>query len=54
VINGRIEAIFGDEIVLVEEKADCVEVSLKHGGKRRLHELADRRSFAIDDVDRQP
>ncbi|WOH61843.1 FAD-binding domain [Bradyrhizobium sp. BWC-3-1] len=31
-----VEAIFGDEIILVEEKPDCVEVQLKHGGKRRF------------------
>lgn len=35
-INGRVEAIFGDEITLVEETADCVEVELKHGGKRKF------------------
>ena len=34
-ING-VEAIFGDEIILVEEKPDCVEVELKHGGRRRF------------------
>ncbi|MET4291878.1 2-polyprenyl-6-methoxyphenol hydroxylase-like FAD-dependent oxidoreductase [Bradyrhizobium sp. LB1.3] len=33
--NGCAESIFGDEIILVEEKADCVEVQLKHGGRRR-------------------
>jgi len=33
-IDGDVEAIFGDEITLVEEKLDCVEVQLKHGGKR--------------------
>ncbi len=33
-IDGRVEAIFGDEIMLVEEKVDCVEVQLKHGGTR--------------------
>ncbi|MGY4363647.1 2-polyprenyl-6-methoxyphenol hydroxylase-like FAD-dependent oxidoreductase [Bradyrhizobium sp. i1.7.7] len=31
-----VEAIFGDEIILVGEKPDCVEVQLKHGGKRRF------------------
>jgi 2-polyprenyl-6-methoxyphenol hydroxylase-like FAD-dependent oxidoreductase len=31
-----VEAIFGDEIILVEEKPDCVEVELKHGGRRRF------------------
>ena len=31
-----VEAIFGDEIILVEEKPDCVEVQLKHGGRRRF------------------
>ncbi|QOZ78783.1 FAD-binding domain [Bradyrhizobium sp. CCBAU 53351] len=35
-IDGDVEAIFGDEITLVEEKLDCVEVQLKHGGKRRF------------------
>ncbi|WP_240544055.1 FAD-dependent monooxygenase [Bradyrhizobium canariense] len=31
-----VEAIFGDEIILVEEKPDCVKVQLKHGGERRF------------------
>jgi len=31
-----VEAIFGDEIILVEEKPDYVEVELKHGGRRRF------------------
>jgi 2-polyprenyl-6-methoxyphenol hydroxylase-like FAD-dependent oxidoreductase len=31
-----VEAIFGDEIILVEEKPDCVEVQLKRGGRRRF------------------
>ncbi|CUT10963.1 monooxygenase FADbinding [Bradyrhizobium sp.] len=31
-----VETIFGDEIILVEEKPDCVEVQLKHGGRRRF------------------
>ena len=35
-VNGCVETIFGDEIILVEEKADCVEVQLKHGGRRRF------------------
>jgi hypothetical protein len=28
-INGRIEGIFGDEIVSLEEQPDCVRVELK-------------------------
>ncbi|OSI60314.1 hypothetical protein BSZ21_38785 [Bradyrhizobium canariense] len=35
-ITGCVETIFGDEIILVEEKPDCVEVQLKHGGRRRF------------------
>ncbi|MCK1406161.1 FAD-binding domain [Bradyrhizobium sp. 76] len=35
-ISGCVEAIFGDEIILVEEKPDGVEVQLKHGGRRRF------------------
>lgn len=35
-INGCVETIFGDEIILVEEKEACVEVQLKHGGRRRF------------------
>ena len=38
-IDGSVETIFGDEITLVEEKLDCVEVQLKHGGKRRFDVL---------------
>ncbi|TCU69300.1 2-polyprenyl-6-methoxyphenol hydroxylase-like FAD-dependent oxidoreductase [Bradyrhizobium sp. R2.2-H] len=34
-ISGGVETIFGDEIVLVEERADCVEVQLERGGRRR-------------------
>jgi len=35
-VEGRVEAIFGDEITLVEESDDCVEVQLKRGGTRRF------------------
>jgi 2-polyprenyl-6-methoxyphenol hydroxylase-like FAD-dependent oxidoreductase len=33
-VQGRIESIFGDEIVAVEERPDCVRVELEHAGER--------------------
>jgi 2-polyprenyl-6-methoxyphenol hydroxylase-like FAD-dependent oxidoreductase len=35
-VDGRVERIFGEEIVAVEEQPDCVRVALKHGGERRF------------------
>ncbi|MGY4500517.1 2-polyprenyl-6-methoxyphenol hydroxylase-like FAD-dependent oxidoreductase [Bradyrhizobium sp. GM24.11] len=35
-IAGRVETIFGDEIVAVDEQPDCVKVELKHGGQRQF------------------
>jgi 2-polyprenyl-6-methoxyphenol hydroxylase-like FAD-dependent oxidoreductase len=33
-VEGRIENIFGDEIVAIEEQADRVRITLKHSGER--------------------
>jgi 2-polyprenyl-6-methoxyphenol hydroxylase-like FAD-dependent oxidoreductase len=33
-VEGRVETIFGDEIVALEERADCVRAQLKHVGER--------------------
>ena len=33
-IRGTTEVIFGDEIVGLQEQADCVQVQLKNGGER--------------------
>jgi 2-polyprenyl-6-methoxyphenol hydroxylase-like FAD-dependent oxidoreductase len=35
-VQGRIENIFGDEIVAVQEQPDCVRVELKCAGERRF------------------
>jgi 2-polyprenyl-6-methoxyphenol hydroxylase-like FAD-dependent oxidoreductase len=35
-VQGRIESIFGDQIVAVEEQPDCVRVELEHAGERRF------------------
>ncbi|MBV8919772.1 FAD-binding domain [Bradyrhizobium sp.] len=35
-IKGRTEVIFGDEIVRLDEKPDCVKVELKRAGERRF------------------
>ncbi|MGE5159730.1 MAG: FAD-binding domain [Gemmatimonas sp.] len=35
-IDGRVESIFGDEIVAIEEQPDCVRIELKHAGERRF------------------
>jgi len=35
-IEDRIENIFGDEIVALEEQPDCVRVALKYAGERRF------------------
>jgi 2-polyprenyl-6-methoxyphenol hydroxylase-like FAD-dependent oxidoreductase len=35
-VKGRIESIFGDEIVAIQEQPDCVRVELKHAGERRF------------------
>jgi 2-polyprenyl-6-methoxyphenol hydroxylase-like FAD-dependent oxidoreductase len=35
-LNGRVESIFGDEIIALEEQPDCVRVQLEDGGERRF------------------
>jgi 2-polyprenyl-6-methoxyphenol hydroxylase-like FAD-dependent oxidoreductase len=35
-IKGNTEAIFGNEIVSLQEQADCVQVQFKRGGRRRF------------------
>jgi 2-polyprenyl-6-methoxyphenol hydroxylase-like FAD-dependent oxidoreductase len=35
-LNGRVESIFGDRIIALEEQPDCVRVQLEHGGERRF------------------
>jgi 2-polyprenyl-6-methoxyphenol hydroxylase-like FAD-dependent oxidoreductase len=35
-VQARIESIFGDEIVAVQEQPDCVRVELKRAGERRF------------------
>jgi 2-polyprenyl-6-methoxyphenol hydroxylase-like FAD-dependent oxidoreductase len=35
-VKGRIESIFGDEIVALHGEPDCVRVDLKHVGERRF------------------
>lgn len=35
-IKDRVETIFGDEIVAIEQQRDCVRVALKHAGERRF------------------
>jgi 2-polyprenyl-6-methoxyphenol hydroxylase-like FAD-dependent oxidoreductase len=35
-LNGRVESMFGDGIIALEEQADSVRVQLEHGGERRF------------------
>jgi 2-polyprenyl-6-methoxyphenol hydroxylase-like FAD-dependent oxidoreductase len=35
-VQGRIESIFGDEIVAVQEQPECVRVELRHAGEQRF------------------
>ncbi|WP_354139581.1 FAD-binding domain [Bradyrhizobium sp. LB11.1] len=35
-VKGRVETIFGDEIVAIQEQPDCVRVKLNHAGERRF------------------
>ena len=35
-VDGRVESIFDDEIVGLEQQPDCVRVELRHGRKRRF------------------
>lgn len=36
-LNGRVESIFDDTIVSLEEHADCVQVQFEHARERRFH-----------------
>lgn len=35
-VEGRIESLFGEEIIALDERPDCVRVELKHAGERRF------------------
>jgi 2-polyprenyl-6-methoxyphenol hydroxylase-like FAD-dependent oxidoreductase len=35
-LNGRVESIFGDGIIALEQRPDCVRVQLERGGERRF------------------
>lgn len=35
-LNGRVESMFGDGVIALEEQADRVRVQLEHGGERRF------------------
>ena len=35
-VAGRVESIYGDEIVALDEQPDCVGVQFKHAGERRF------------------